>query len=268
VPAGKAPIRGAIGFQKRVPETVSARSLLDYKSRNHRCLSEEELEEHSCKIREALGSYLGFSESTPLLTGTQRRRAIREVRSVAQSLLRAIRSDDRVSGWRERLLTSLRSKDVNTRKLINDWLVRRWEFRRNRGYDRSLQGLERQLVKSAWPNVSPGDRRRLEAWLGVLAQIPDPELPKGTGRAPLLEELLRELAPIWEAITGLSALSRQTWLVDSKQDTKEHRRLRLHGWLSNMLRLAGSDVEVSEGAVLDALRKLRGKNPVPLTAAK
>ena len=80
MPKGKAPIRGAIGWPKKVPEdVVDIQSLHSkWKLPGHSEPSSDQILLLGEQAREALGSYIGFRASTPLRTSTERRSLLRK----------------------------------------------------------------------------------------------------------------------------------------------------------------------------------------------
>jgi hypothetical protein len=100
VPKGKAPIKGAIGWPKKLPANVVApQSLLKWKLPGHSEPSPDEISLLCERAREALGRYLGFRDSTPLRTSTER-----------SSLLHKVKRGD----------LSASALDVNTRQILYD----------------------------------------------------------------------------------------------------------------------------------------------------
>jgi hypothetical protein len=100
VPGGKAPIKGAIGWPKRLSaNVVDPQSLLKWILPGHSEPSPDEISRLCEQAREALGRYLGFRASTPLRTSTERR-----------SLLHKAKRGD----------LSASALDVNTRQILYD----------------------------------------------------------------------------------------------------------------------------------------------------
>src|SRR5262245_38639587 len=74
---GKAPIIGAIGWPKRLPDNVDLLQLRKWSPiRGYERPSSEELVGLDQQVREALGRYIGFKSGTPLLTQTERNKRI------------------------------------------------------------------------------------------------------------------------------------------------------------------------------------------------
>jgi hypothetical protein len=81
MPSGKAAISGAIGWPRRLPDTVGdPQSLLKWKRQGHPEPSSAELSALCQEAREALGRYLAFRASTPTPTKTQQDRLLRKAR--------------------------------------------------------------------------------------------------------------------------------------------------------------------------------------------
>ena len=100
MPKGKAPIKGAIGWPKKLPVNVAdPQSLLKWKLPGHSEPSPDEISLLCEQTREALGRYLGFRDSTPLRTSTER-----------SSLLHKVKRGD----------LSASALDVNTRQILYD----------------------------------------------------------------------------------------------------------------------------------------------------
>ena len=98
MPKGKAPIKGAIGWPKKLLAiVVDPQSLLKWKLPGHSEPSPDEISLLCEQAREALGRYIGFRASTPLRTSTER-----------SSLLRKARRGD----------LSASALDVNTRAVL------------------------------------------------------------------------------------------------------------------------------------------------------
>jgi hypothetical protein len=82
MPKGKAPIGGAIGWPKKLADNVvDLQSLYGkWKLPGHSEPSSDQILLLSEQARQALGSYIGFRASTPLLTSTQRRTLLRKAK--------------------------------------------------------------------------------------------------------------------------------------------------------------------------------------------
>jgi hypothetical protein len=81
MPGGKAAISGAIGWPRRLPDTVGdPQSLLKWKRQGHHEPSSAELSALCQQAREALGRYLAFRASTPTPTKTQQDRLLKKAR--------------------------------------------------------------------------------------------------------------------------------------------------------------------------------------------
>ena len=80
MPKGKAPIRGAIGWPKKLAvNVVDIQSLHSkWKLPGHSEPSSDQILLLSGQATQALGNYIGFRASTPLLTSTQRRILLRK----------------------------------------------------------------------------------------------------------------------------------------------------------------------------------------------
>lgn len=79
MPRGKAPIRGAIGWPRKLPPSVGdPQLLLKWKRSDHPKPPPEELFRLCKQASEALGRYFGFQASTPLLTETKRGTQLRK----------------------------------------------------------------------------------------------------------------------------------------------------------------------------------------------
>ena len=100
MPGGKAPIKGAIGWPKRLcANVVDPQSLLKWILPGHSEPSPDNILFLCEQARDALGSYFGYRASTRLLTLTQRR-----------SRLRKAKQGD----------LSASALDVNTRQILYD----------------------------------------------------------------------------------------------------------------------------------------------------
>ena len=264
MPGGKAPIRGAVAWMAKLPSSVNAESLDGYRLKNHAELTLAEKTRCSGHIRDWLARYLGASKCTPVPTITQQNEALAAIRNAAQQLLGVVRVVDRpvavLIAHRAVLQMRLSSAtiDPNTLDLINRWLLRKGQGRRNRGYDRSLHALRLLLDRVGPVPLNRDDRRRLRAWLKLLGAIPRQAPPPLRWPHPHLVQLVQALVPIWSKATGRTELSfHRTEKTDASR--RERKDLLFFEWLDKLMLSATGDAaaKFGEGAVLDIVRQLR-----------
>jgi hypothetical protein len=107
MPGGKAPIIGAIGWPKRLPDNVELLQLGKWSPiRGHLQPSSEELARLDQQVREAVGRYFGFKSGTLLLTQTERDKRIAQALKIGTP-------------------EALQALDVNSRAIVYRRLSRR-----------------------------------------------------------------------------------------------------------------------------------------------
>lgn len=131
-----------------------------------------------------------------MLTATQRRRILNKVVTAARSLRRQLVSGSNVQKAAEKLLEQLNT-DVNTRDVVHKHL-------RRANFEKGLYGLELEL--KLWCAMGARDEAQaaVKAMLDCIYTLQKWTDGRRHWPNPLLVNLVLDLAPIWQQLTGFS----------------------------------------------------------------
>jgi len=191
VPGGKSPSMG-VGptFTKPLSHQISVRSL---RCQTHRSawatISVSDVRELRLELRDIFKRYDMSRRTGQGQTPTERRTQIIQAQKAAKKLLK----DPGNAAQRECFLDAL-SHNNQTRNLLFTYLLRRRA---------DLLRLQRRLLDD--DDLRSDEKQTLQ----FLADLKIREfVPKGRWPDPPLTQLVSELIPIWQRITGLSSFSR------------------------------------------------------------
>ena len=197
MPKGKAPISGASGSAAQLPSVEEFISVCCglFRRKGKPELIPADMEMCGRQIREAIRSYLAY-QATPMLTATQRQRILSKVVTAARRLHRQLVSGKNVQTAAEKLLQQL-DTDVNTRDVVHKHL-------RRAGFAKGIIGFQRTLERCCEAGAQGETRLEVTAMLDCVCTLQDWTDDRLHWRDPLLVNLVLDLVPVWQQLTGFS----------------------------------------------------------------
>lgn len=194
MPKGKAPISGARGVAQpllSVEEIVSACHGL-HRRKNMPEPTAADIRKCAREIHKAIQSYLAY-QATPMLTATERKRLLNKVVTAARKLNSQLISGKNAEKAAEKLRQQLLDIDVNTLDIVHKHLLRA-------GIEKGVSGLKLKLRDWGEADVE----HEVSAMLDHICTLKDWTDDRPHWPNPLMVNLVRNLAPEWQKLTGYS----------------------------------------------------------------